>query len=237
MTQERSVGDDVFDLLSSNYQGVLSTQSQAMPGYPFGSVVPYCLDATGQPIILISQIAQHTKNVLADPKASLITLEQGAEDIQAAARLTLIGDVQRVPDDEAEQAAEAYYRFFPQSRDYHKTHDFDFYRLNVVRLRYIGGFGRINWLEPEQALRHNAFDDATRHGMLEHMNADHVEAMRKYCDQAGIDHGEHAPEMVGIDQFGFQLRLGPNIHRFHFQDAAESPEAIRAALVAMARAE
>ena len=229
------VGDEARELLATNYQGVLSTQSQAMPGFPFGSVVPYCLDHTGQPIILISQIAQHTKNILADAKASLITFEQGADDIQAAARLTLIGEVTPLVDDEIDQAAERYYRYFPQSQDYHKVHDFDFYRLNLVRLRFIGGFGRINWLEPDQVVQASAFDAETERGMIEHMNDDHISAMQTYCEQAGIDASDQTPVMISIDQNGFNLRLDQAIKRFHFDEPASTPEAIRKALVAMAR--
>ena len=71
---------------------MLSTHSQAMPGFPFGSVVPYCLDANGWPLILISRIAQHTKNLQADPRCSLLVAERGAEDVQATGRLTLLAE-------------------------------------------------------------------------------------------------------------------------------------------------
>ncbi len=236
MTDKKTeIGTEVRQRLHASFEGVLSTQSQAMPGYPFGSVVPYCLDYTGQPVILISQIAQHTKNILINPKVSLITFEHGAEDIQAAARLTMLADVQHLHGEESDQAAARYYRYFPQARDYHTTHDFDFYRLNVVRLRYIGGFGRINWLEPDQVLQANAFNAVTEQGMLDHMNEDHIAAMRSYCDQVEIAHTGHTPQMVGLDQAGFDLLLGQRVIRFLFDQPATTPEAIRAALVAMVR--
>ena len=71
-------------LLLKEYRGVLSTHSQAMPGFPFGSVVPYCLDARGWPLLLISRIAQHTRNLKADARCSLLVGERAAEDVQAA---------------------------------------------------------------------------------------------------------------------------------------------------------
>src|SRR5690606_2377623 len=84
------------ELLLKEYQGVLSTQSKALPGYPFGSVVPYCLDEQGRPLILISRIAQHTRNLQQDGRCSLLVGERGAADIQAAGRLTLLADAQQL---------------------------------------------------------------------------------------------------------------------------------------------
>ena len=77
------------ELLLKEYRGVLSTHSKSMPGFPFGSVVPYCLDAQGRPLILISRIAQHTHNLQREGKCSLLVGERGAEDVQAAGRLTM----------------------------------------------------------------------------------------------------------------------------------------------------
>src|SRR5690606_22748373 len=120
-------GKHARELLLKEYRGVLSTHSKAMPGFPFGSVVPYCLDAEGRPLILISRIAQHTHNLLADPHCSLLVGERDAEDIQAAGRLTLLAQARQLDDEAAIEAAAArYYRYFPASRDYHRVHDFDF---------------------------------------------------------------------------------------------------------------
>ncbi|MBQ1557279.1 MAG: HugZ family protein, partial [Pseudomonas sp.] len=141
-------GKHARELLLKEYRGVLSTHSKAMPGFPFGSVVPYCLDAEGRPLILISRIAQHTHNLGQNAKCSLLVGERGAEDVQAVGRLTLLAEARQLHDEsEIEAAAQRYYRFFPQSRDYHRAHDFDFWRLEPVRWRFIGGFGAIHWLD------------------------------------------------------------------------------------------
>ena len=73
------------ELLLKEYRGMLATHSPKMPGFPFGSVVPYCLDGQGWPLLLISRIAQHTRNLRADPRCSLLVGERDAEDVQAAA--------------------------------------------------------------------------------------------------------------------------------------------------------
>src|SRR5262245_52832421 len=85
-------------LFLSRSFGVLSTISLDVPGYPFGSLTPYCVDRAGNPVIYTSFIAQHTKNFLADSKVSLTVVEAATDstDIQAYGRVTCIGDVQRI---------------------------------------------------------------------------------------------------------------------------------------------
>jgi len=82
------------ELLLKEYRGVLSTHSKSMPGFPFGSVVPYCLDEQGRPLILISRIAQHTHNLQKDPKCSLLVGEREADDVQAVGRLTYLAEAE-----------------------------------------------------------------------------------------------------------------------------------------------
>jgi len=129
--------------------GVLSTISVDVPGYPFGSVTPYCADAHGRPMIYISYIAQHTKNIVADSRVSLTVFEtnQASGDVQAHGRVTLIGDARLVDGDQT-RVRERYYRYVPDARQYEKTHDFAFFTLDLVRVRFIGGFGKIYWVEP-----------------------------------------------------------------------------------------
>lgn len=137
------------ELLRTNSSGVLSTHSQEMQGYPFGSVVPYCLDGQGLPIILISHIAQHYHNIQAIPKVSLLVLERGSEDVQMARRLTWVADAQPLTAQE-EDTIDQYYQAFPASHNYHKTLGFHFFRLVPVRICYIAGFGRIHWYDAKQ---------------------------------------------------------------------------------------
>jgi putative heme iron utilization protein len=205
-------------------------------GYPFGSVTPYCLDRGGRPVLLISSLAQHTKNIAADPRVALTVLQPGTTDVQAGGRLTYLADAKRVSD-EPEAVAERYYRYFPASRDYHRTHDFAFYALRPVRLRFIGGFGNIRWITPEELLEPNPFGAESESAILDHMNADHGDALRHYCrSRLDLDPDpEVEVEMVGIDGEGLDLRVGPLVHRLGFgQPVADAGQA-RQVLVAMAR--
>ena len=225
------------DLLLENYQGILCTNSKDLPGYPFGSVAPYILAADCQPVILISTIAQHTKNIHFDNKVSLVVTEGDTEDLQTAGRVTYIGDARKL-DDGDNDAMERYYEYFPQSRGYHKTHDFDFYTIDLQHLRYIGGFGEIYWVEKEKFLMPNPFGLTQEQGMLQHMNNDHTDAIRHYCDihDFGITDGRD-PVMVGIDGEGFHLRIGKCIHRINFREPVNTAEDVRKALVEMAQQE
>ena len=223
------------ELLLKEYRGVLSTHSKAMPGFPFGSVVPYCLDSQGWPLILISRIAQHTHNLKRDGKCSLLVGERGAEDVQAVGRLTLLAEARQL-DDEAqiEAAAQRYYRYFPDARDHHRVHDFDFWQLQPVRWRYIGGFGAIHWLD--QVALANPFAAADEAAMLEHMNSDHARAIAHYVALSGLPDQEPA-SMVGIDGEGFHLRIGQSIHWLAFPAACGNPGEVRQALVQLAHAD
>ena len=227
-------GKHARELLLKEYRGVLSTHSKAMPGFPFGSVVPYCLDAQGYPLILISRIAQHTHNLRQDGKCSLLVGERGAEDVQAVGRLTLLAEARQLHGEaQIAAAAQRYYRYFPDSQNHHRVHDFDFWVLAPVRWRYIGGFGAIHWLD--QVALANPFAGDSEADMLAHMNRDHAAAIAHYVELAGLP--GHAPaEMVGIDSEGFHLRIGQGLHWLAFPTSCNSPLEVRQALVMLARA-
>lgn len=221
-------------LLLNEYRGVLSTHSKSMPGFPFGSVVPYCLDGQGRPLILISRIAQHTHNLTQDPKCSMLVGEREAVDVQAVGRVTVMAEARTLSEPQAvEDAATRYYRFFPESQNYHTAHDFDFWVLEPVRYRYIGGFGAIHWLD-DVALP-NPFTAAVETGMVEHMNADHAKAIAHYVELSGLPQHEPA-QLVGIDSEGMHLRIGQSIHWLAFQEPCNTPKQVREALVALAHA-
>ncbi|WP_415753433.1 HugZ family protein [Pseudomonas leptonychotis] len=228
-------GKHARELLLKEYRGVLSTHSKAMPGFPFGSVVPYCLDEQGHPLILISRIAQHTHNLKQDAKCSLLVGERGADDVQAVGRLTLLAEAQLLHDAaQIEAAAQRYYRYFPDSQGHHRVHDFDFWRLQPVRGRYIGGFGAIHWLD--QVTLGNPFAGDSEISMVEHMNSDHCRAIAHYVALAGLPN--HVPaELAGIDSEGFHLRIGQALYWLAFPAPCKTAVEVRQALVALAHAE
>ena len=208
--------------------GVLSTISLDVPGYPFGSITPYCADRQCRPVIYISRIAQHTQNILADSRVSLTVLENAdSGDVQARGRLTCIANALPLSNDE-EDVSERYFRYVPQARNYAGTHDFEFFRLELVRVRFIGGFGRIYWIEPDQFISQNPFSPSQETRILQHMNDDHMAALRHY---AGVD----SVVMVGIDSEGFDVLNSSKKRRFFFPTPVSNMDEARQALIALAK--
>lgn len=225
--------DEARRFLHGAHHGVLSTISAKLGGYPFGSVAPFVLDHTGQPLILISTIAEHTKNIKADARVSLIAFDPVGDDMQAGARLTLVGDATAAPKDDALRAR--YLRYFPQSESYFDTHDFLFYRIAIKQARYIGGFGKIHWIDGAelQPPPNQLAEQET--AILDHMNADHAQNLRDYCRHV---HQIEAREvsMTGIDSQGFDVTADRRLLRFDFDIPIADAQSARAALVALAQA-
>ena len=142
-----SLATEARQFLRSTHSGILSTHSSKMPGYPYGSVAPFVLDQQARPVILISTIAEHTQNIIANPRLSLLVIAEssGRQDLQAGARLTLVGEAMRIDKEDADLKAR-YLRYLPQAAGYFAMHDFSFYYIQVLRARYIAGFGKMSWM-------------------------------------------------------------------------------------------
>ena len=139
-------------LLFAERNGVLSTISVHRPGYPYGSVTPYALSCRGAPIILISTLAAHTHNLVADPRACLFVGDRTAAlDPQAGARISLLGRAARVPAADDADARARYLERWPRAEAYFQLRDFALWELTVEEIRLIAGFGEIKWL-PGSAL-------------------------------------------------------------------------------------
>jgi len=146
----KPVVEPVIDLLHRATYGTLATQSTRLPGYPYATIVPNVLDECHRPLLLISALAEHTKNLLADPRLSLSLLETNCANVQTAARLTVIGDAERFDPGELLQAR--YLRYLPDAEQYLQL-DFMFFRIIPKRLRPIAGLGRMGWLEADDFSR------------------------------------------------------------------------------------
>lgn len=208
-----------------------------LTGYPVSSVVPFVLDSAFNPVILIADIAEHTHNALANPKASIFIREgEDRGNVQTQWRICMIGDLLPLPEAEIATLSEHYYRHFPESRGYHHTHNFRFFRLHLKKYRIIMGFGAIRWIKAEAVYEKTPFtpDDIER--MITHMNDDHSAAMRNYLRQRDIAIDDTAPvEMVALHAYGFTLRYGDGLYFIPFAEPCQTPQAVREALVAMAK--
>ncbi len=188
--------------------GSLSTVSRKRPGFPFGSVMPYGLDERGRPIFLISTMAMHTQNLQGDARASLlITQNDGEGDPLGASRVTLVGNVATIPEPEVADARRLYLERYANSSYWVDFDDFSFYRMDVLDVYYVGGFGVMGWVNASDydGAQPDPLADAAA-GIIEHMNADHKEALvllARTC--ARIESNEAA--MTSVDRLGFHVRL------------------------------
>lgn len=213
-------------------------------GYPYGSAVSISCDAHGAPVVLVSEMAEHTQNAHHEARASfLIAAEVAAgEDPLGQARLTVLGQLQRL--DEPGDVRNAYLERHPYAAYYADFSDFAFWRLDVERVRFVGGFGHMSWVTADQyrAATVDPLAEAAA-GIVAHMNDDHASANLAYVrGLAGLPDATDAT-MVGADRYGVTLRAstpdGPRTARVPFStevtDAAEARPAV-ITLLAEARA-
>ncbi len=236
---EPTYAERVRTLVSLSTIATLSTVSRKRPGYPFGSLMPYAIDAKGRPIFLISNMAMHTQNLQADPRASLFVGQTGDGDPLGTARATLIGDIHVITKEEVGEARESYLSRYENSRSWVDFGDFGFYRLELLDIYYVGGFGVMGWVTAEdyQTARIDPLAEEAP-TILEHMNSDHVRAMLLL---ANVYAGLHASEatMTAVDRLGFHLRLktadGMKGTRINFLREVQNSNEARNVLVEMVR--
>jgi hypothetical protein len=218
--------------------GSLSTLSRKQPGFPFGSVMPYSLDERGRPIFLISTMAMHTQNLKADTHASLLVTQPNAEaDPLGASRVTLLGNVLAVPEPDLAPTRKLYLERYENSKYWVDYEDFSFYRMEVVDVYYVGGFGVMGWVAASEygTAPPDPLADAMA-GIIEHMNADHEDSLVLLARRfAGIE--AQAAAMTSVDRLGFQMRLktaeGMRGARITFLREVRSPSETRSVFVEM----
>jgi len=198
-------------LLRRCRSGALATVSKRLHGYPFASVVPFMTHYDASPVLLISRLAEHTKNINADPRVSLMVHEPGA-DVQAAARLTITGKCARIEDPSSFQSR--YLRLLPSASELLAL-DFDFYRIAPVAIRYIGGFGAIDWLPVETFAV--ACPDAAEleRACLLRLNKEYSSMLHDCCRHFNGS-APDACAAVAMDCDGIDIRTADSLLRVYF---------------------
>jgi putative heme iron utilization protein len=237
---EPNHAERVRTLLSLTSVATLSTISRKCPGFPFGSLMPFALDAVGRPIFLISDMAMHTQNLKSDSRCSLFAGQASADgDPLGAARATLVGHAEPVAEQDTTSVRETYLARHPNSQYWVDFPDFSFFRLQPVDLYYVGGFGVMGWVDArdyERAAPDPLAEAAA--GILAHMNANHVDSMillaRSYAEIEATE-----ATMTSVDRLGFSLRLrtedGMKGARINFLREVATAQDTRSVLVEMVR--
>lgn len=237
-------GTLVRGLLRRAGQASLATRLQHdASGDPYVSLVVMAVDQDAGPLLLLSDLAEHTANLKAEARASLLVDgTAGHEDPLTGPRASLQGSLAPL---ESPAALERFQRRHPSARFYGGFADFNLYRFNLEKAHLVSGFGDIHWIEAAEILydcRRAGALAAAEGDIVDHMNQDHGDALalmaRHLLHQAG-----DGWTMTGIDPEGLDLR-GPHgpgrgleggLQRLDFDGAVGDPEGARAALIALTR--
>jgi putative heme iron utilization protein len=238
--REPSHAERCRTLVTGETRGALSTLAADPAGYPYGSVVSFGLADDGDPLFFVSTMAEHTQNALRDPRGSLLVTEpvpEGADPL-ASGRVTLLGLLSPVADEDREVARTRYLAANPAASYYIDFGDFTFLRLAVDHIRYVGGYGRMSWVDAASyaAAEPDPLADAAA-GIIEHMNADHAEAQVLFCHHfAGLADTTSA-SMSAVDRYGFDMVAVSAEHRtpvrLAFAEECTTGDEVRKAMVAM----
>jgi heme iron utilization protein len=235
-------------LLAGRGDGTLSTLALDPAGYPFGSIVTFALDDGGAPLILMSSMAEHARNLAEDPRASLLVTATGeGAGRLAVARATLVGEARPVPAAEQEVAVGRYLEVHPDAF-WARFPDFSVHRLAVESVRYVRGFGEMSWVDPDE-YAHASPDPlaAAEGGIIEHMNDDHRDALLDMVEAfLEVEGSVEDVTMLACDRYGVEVRLhlaptkagdpaGQAFGRIGFDTVIDADDA-RGAMVRLTRA-
>lgn len=227
-------------LLHLTRTGTLATLSRRHPGHPFASIMPYALDESGRPLLLISSMAMHTQNLTADPRASLLVAQPDVVgDPLAQPRVTVMGEARRLDGADRDEARSLYLARHENAKSWVDFDDFAFWRLEVVDVYFVGGFAAMDWVTAAdyRAARPDPLAEVAP-GIIEHMNRDHADALVTYARVLADEPADEAA-MVSVDRLGFRLRLqsGERRHavRIAFPREVRTPGDARQVLIDMLR--
>jgi heme iron utilization protein len=215
-------------LLRRSRQGALATL-MAGSGDPYCSLVNVASHADGSPILLVSRLALHTRNILGDSRVSLMLDERAEGDPLEGSRIMLAGRAEEASADDLEILRRRYLNAHPSAEAFVSFKDFSFFRIRPGGAHLVAGFGRIVDLKPEQFL--TDISDAAallevEQGAIDHMNADHRDAMNLYATKL-LGAGPADWRCTGCDPDGIDMQAGTTMLRLDFPRRIATPAALR----------
>jgi heme iron utilization protein len=222
-------------LLRRSRQGALATL-MAHSGDPYCSLVNVASHPDGSPILLISRLALHTKNILGDARISLMLDERAEGDPLEGSRIMLAGRAEEAGTAEVAILRRRYLNAHPSAEVFVDFKDFSFFRIRPAALHLVAGFGRIIDLTPEQFLTDISDAQAlleAEQGAIEHMNADHQEAMNLYATRL-LGAPDADWRCTGCDPDGIDMAAGAKVLRLDFPQRVTGPGELRKMLVKLA---
>ena len=204
--------------------------SMAADATPYASLVLMATDPAGNPLLLLSDLAVHSKNIARNARASLLIAEApGDRDPLTLPRISVEGCFEIVEDSDLKAR---YLRRFPSAQDFADFADFRLYRMTISRAHLVAGFGDIHWLDGESFLIDPGFlaSGAAEEDIIDHMNSDHADAVQELA-AATIGEPAEGWEICGIDVEGMDLRHGWRYERILFSRPVASAEEVRTRII------
>jgi putative heme iron utilization protein len=236
--QRRTPAEEARTLVSLASVATLATLSD--DGTPWASLVGYAALQDGSPVLMVSTLAEHGRNLERDTRASLVVASrEQRKDPLAAGRVTLAGRVVR-PTGEAEEIARAaYLASVPASSIYVEFGDFSLYVLEVDRVRWVGGYGRMDSADAESYANAQADPVGEAVGAIKHLNEDHADALLVMAQALGGYPDADAARCTGADRYGLDLMVGTPRGsapvRVGFAEPVTDPAGLRGATVELTR--
>jgi len=222
-------------LLRRSRQGALATL-MAGSGDPYCSLVNVASHADGSPILLISRLAVHTRNLRDDSRVSLMLDERAEGDPLEGSRIMLAGRAVEASGDDVAVFRRRYLNAHPSAEAFVDFKDFSFFRIRPTAAHLVAGFGRIVDLNPQQFLTDLSEAEAlleAEQGAIDHMNADHLEAMNLYATRL-LGAAPADWRCTGCDPDGIDMQAGPTTLRLDFPRRIVTPAALRQILKELA---
>lgn len=226
-----STGVEARRFVRRHHHGVLATISRRLAGMPFASVCPFITDHQARPVFLLSGLAEHTRNLAADPRASLL-VHPCAENMHSAGRVTLTGRAENLG--RPQELVARYARLQPDAAPYLELADFNLWCLHIEAIRYIAGFGTIEWVEPASYAPPENTLDEWEASLVAHMNQDHRDSLLHYAIEATGKPCQEA-SLIGLDCDGMDLRTSEGTLRIDFSRTVTDGESARKMLIELAR--
>ena len=232
--KQKQYEKEAVSLLRNASEGVLSTISVRNEGYPFGSFVTFVSDLDRSILIYASNIAQHTINLKENSKSCLTLFKIDDDfDKQNSSRMTLLGDLKSLPDEETDEVKRRFENFLPESKKYAEMHDFNFYRLHITQVRWIGGFGKIAWLEAKKWQQYKPKWANNESSIIQHMNEDHAGSIASALNaQHALKDKEAKMFSLSID--GYYIKSKGEIYFISFEEICDNAKEYKDMLIKQA---
>jgi len=230
-TSKMIPGRQARRVLRSHHWGAIATSSASNGGHPYVSAVEFALSQDARPLMLLSRLAEHTRNLLNDPRVSLLAASPGP-DALAQPRLSLLGEARQLRQDSDLLAR--YLRYFPASHRYLELGDFSLIAIEPAKARYIERFGEITWIAASELLAPPSDLDEREAELIGGASPDLLARLARHLAPKP-DQGKSQASLVGVDCDGVDLRIDGRLLRADFPEPVPDAQAALQALDAMGR--